>query len=201
MDPTPVDRRQALRAFGSLAAGAAASSLWVESLSAFSREQLHTPAAQAAMSATDWTPTVLTPRQNETVVILTELIIPETDTPGAKATRVNRFVDRVLAVAKPDDREAFMHGLAWIDRRSQALFGTDFATTDPENQTRLLTQLSTEAVSAKEDQVGVDFFRAIKSMTINGYYSTEIGLRRELGDSGRMFQTVSQGCDHPEHQG
>ena len=47
----------------------------------------------------------------------------------------------------------------------------------------------------------MQFFQAIKSMTINGYYTTEIGLRRELGDSGQLFQAVSQGCDHPEHQG
>jgi hypothetical protein len=201
MDPALVNRRQALRTFGSVAASAAASSLWVESLSALSRHQVHTPAAQAAMSATDWTPTVLTAHQNETVVILTELIIPETDTPGAKAARVNRFIDRVLAVAKAENRDAFLRGLAWIDERSQALFRTSFADTDLENQTRLLTRLSAEADSDAQDQVGVEFFQAIKSMTINGYYSTEIGLRRELGDSGRLFQRVSQGCDHPEHQG
>jgi len=40
----------------------------------------------------------------------------------------------------------------------------------------------------------------IKSMTIAGYYTTEIGMRRELGDSGQLFQRVSR-RDHPEHQG
>ena len=114
---------------------------------------------------------------------------------------MNRFIDRVLAVAKAENRDAFLRGLAWIDERSQALFRTSFADTDLENQTRLLTRLSAEADSDAQDQVGVEFFQAIKSMTINGYYSTEIGLRRELGDSGRLFQRVSQGCDHPEHQG
>jgi gluconate 2-dehydrogenase gamma chain len=201
MDPIPVNRRQVLRTFASVAASAAASPMWVDSISAFSRQQVHTPAAQAAMAAADWTPTILTPRQNETVIILTELIIPETDTPGAKATHVNRFVDRVLAVAKPEDRGAFLRGLEWIDQRSHVLFGTGFAATDPENQTSLLSRLSAAANADNEDPVGVEFFQAIKSMTINGYYSTEIGLRRELGDSGRLFQAVSQGCDHPEHQG
>jgi glucoside 3-dehydrogenase (cytochrome c) hitch-hiker subunit len=200
MDRFTVNRRQALRTLGHAAAGAAASSLWVESLGAFSLQQVHTPETHAAIAATDWTPAVLTGRQNQTVVILTELIIPETDTPGAKATNVNRFIDRILAVAKREDREAFMRGLAWIDQRSQTLFGGDFSGTGAENQTKLLTRLSTEGNPDKEDQIGLDFFRAIKSMTINGYYSTEIGLRRELGDSGRLFQTVSQGCDHPEHQ-
>jgi Gluconate 2-dehydrogenase subunit 3 len=201
MDRTLINRRRALRTLGNAAAGAATSSLWVESLCAFSRQQVHTPEAQAAIAAAEWTPAVLTARQNETVVILTELIIPETDTPGARAARVNRFVDRVLVAAKPADRDAFMRGLAWIDQRSQTLFGRDFAAADPENQTRLLTRLSTGGDSDKEDQIGVEFFRAIKSLTINGYYSTEIGLRRELGDSGRLFQRVSEGCDHPEHQG
>jgi Gluconate 2-dehydrogenase subunit 3 len=201
MDHIIVNRRRALRTFGRVAAAAAASPLWVESLSAFARQQVHTPETRAAIAATDWTPRMLTPGQNQTVVVLTELIIPETDTPGARATNVNHFVDRVLSVAKPEDRESFMRGLAWIDRRSQTLFGADFASTGAENQTRLLTRLSTEGNPDKEDQIGVEFFRAIKSMTINGYYSTEIGLRRELGDSGRLFQTVSQGCDHPEHQG
>ena len=201
MDRFLVNRRQALRALGNVAAGAAASSLWVDSLIAFSRQQAHTPAVQAAVAATDWTPTVLTGRRNDTVVILTELIIPETDTPGARAARVNRFIDRLLATAKPEDRDGFLPGLAWIDQRSQVLFGSDFAGAGQENQTKLLTRLSAEGSAEKVDQPGVEFFRAIKSLTINGYYTTEIGLRRELGDSGRLFQTVSQGCDHPEHQG
>ena len=69
------------------------------------------------------------------------------------------------------------------------------------NQTMLLTRLSAKNNPEKEAPIGVEFFEAIKSMTINGYYTTEIGLRRELGDSGQLFQAVSQGCDHPEHQG
>jgi len=64
-----------------------------------------------------------------------------------------------------------------------------------------LTRLSAENNPEKEASIGLEFFQAIKSLTINGYYTTEVGLRRELGDSGQLFQAVSQGCDHPEHQG
>ena len=42
---------------------------------------------------------MLTAHQNDAVIVLTELIVPETDTPGAKATLVNRFIDGVLADA------------------------------------------------------------------------------------------------------
>ena len=98
-----------------LAAGAAASPTWVESLTALARQQAHSQAAQAAIAAQDWTPRVLTPHQNEPVVALTELIIPQTDTPGAKAAQVNRFIDHVLQRRKPADRDSFVRGLTWID--------------------------------------------------------------------------------------
>ena len=43
-------------------------------------------------------------------------------------------------------------------------------------------------------------FRAIKVMTINGYYTSEIGLHQELGDDGVLFMPQFIGCTHPEHQ-
>ena len=36
---------------------------------------------------------------------------------------------------------------------------------------------------------------------IDGYYTSEIGLRQELGDDGQLFLAKFAGCDHPEHQG
>ncbi len=195
-----MDRRQALQRLGTAAVGAATSSLWVESLTALARQQAHTHAAQAAVVAADWTPRVLSARQNDAVVVLTELIIPETSTPGAKAARVNRFIDTVLGGASPKDRDAFLRGLGWMDERSRALFGKDLLAATPAEQTALLTRLSTAGNPDKEDPIGVQFFEAIKSMTINGYYTSEIGLRQELGDSGQLFSAQFQGCDHPEHQ-
>jgi hypothetical protein len=197
---TGINRRQALRTLGTVAVGVATSPGWVESLTAVSRQHADAGTAQAAAAVPDWKPKILTTHQNEAVIMLTELIIPETDTPGAKATLVNRFVDAVLADASSGDRESFVRGLAWIDERSRALFEKDFVSAASADQTALLTRLSAEGNPEKEAAIGLEFFEAIKSMTINGYYTTEIGLRRELGDSGQLFQAVSQGCDHPEHQ-
>jgi hypothetical protein len=197
-----VNRRQALRTLATGAVGAATSSMWVESLSAIARQQAHTHAGDAviaAMRVQDWTPRILTPRQNDLVVVLTELIIPETDTPGAKAARVNRFVDGVLGEAPAADRETFLRGLAWIDERSKTLFGKDFLTATAAEQTSLLVRIADEGTAHPDDRAGTSFFRAIKSMTINGYYTTEIGLRQELGDNGQLFLPQFAGCDHPEH--
>ena len=196
-----LNRRQALQALATGAIGAATSSIWVESLSALARQQAHAHAAGAAIALQDWTPRVLTARQNDVVVTLTELIIPQTETPGAKAAGVNRFVDAVLNDARPADRDSFVRGLAWMDERSRTLFGKDFMAASAAEQTTLLTRLSKEGNPDGEDQIGLEFFQAIKSMTINGYYTTEIGFRQELGDDGQLFLGQFPGCTHPEHQG
>lgn len=194
-----VTRRDALRRLATGAVGAATSPLWVESLSALAREQAHARSAQGALVAQDWAPRALTAWQNEAVTALTELIIPATDSPGAKAARVNRFIDQVLREASSGERDAFFRGLAWMDARSTALFGKDLLRASAAEQTLLLTRLASPT-PAPVDQPGAEFFRALKSMTISGYYSTEIGLRQELGDDGRLFHLEFKGCDHPEHQ-
>ena len=195
-----LNRREALRTLAVSAVGAATSPIWIETLIALAREHAHTQAAGGAMTAPQWTARLLTPHQNETVVALTELIIPQTDTPGAKAVNVNRFIDWVLSEAPAAERDKFISGLSWLDERSRAHYEKDFVSASAEQQSVLLTPLADEAHHAAEDATGVTFFQAIKSMTISGYYSTQIGLQQELGDDGVMVYPVFKGCDHPEHQ-
>jgi len=197
-----LDRRQALRtlAFGGI--GAVAAPAWAETLAEIARghaDHAHT-AVTAAAEAAPWTPKVFDAHQNETVVLLSEMIIPQTDTPGARAAKVNEFVDLVLSDATESDRKQFLKGLAWMDARAQELFGTDFVSAAPEQQTALLTILASAKNKAFEDQVGIDFFNAIKGLTITGYYTSEIGMKQELGDDGQLFFLEYPGCTHPQHK-
>lgn len=200
-DRAGIGRRQAIRSLASGAVATVASASWVESLTALARQQAHAHAAASVIAAQSWAPRTLTAHQNELVVVLSELIIPATDTPGAMAVHVNRFIDQVLTDAEPQVRGSFAQGLTWIDARSRALFkAKDFLGASAEQQKTLLTRLSAEGNPDKEEAIGRDFFEAIKSMTINGYYTSEIGLRKELGDNGQLFLPQFQGCDHKEHQ-
>ena len=199
-DHPELNRRRALKMLTSGAVGITTASVWADSLCAFAQQQTHAHAAQAAMAAQDWTPRVLSPRQNDLVTELAELIIPQTDTPGAKAAKVNRFIDSVLHEAPAEERERFLKGLGWVDTRSRALFKKDFLAVTPAERTKLLARISDETKPAPEDRSGADFFRALKSMTIDGYYTSQIGLQQELGDSGQLFLVQFGGCDHPEHQ-
>jgi hypothetical protein len=197
-----LDRRQALRtlAFGGI--GAVAAPACAETLAEIARghaDHAHTTVAAAA-DAGPWAPKVFDAHQNETVVVLSEMIIPQTDTPGAKAAKVNEFIDLVLDDASESDRKQFLKGLAWMDARSQELFGTDFVSAAPEQQTALLTILASPKNKAFEDQVGIDFFNAIKGLTITGYYTSEIGMKQELGDDGQLFFLEYPGCTHPQHK-
>jgi hypothetical protein len=196
-----IARRDALRKLAAGGLGAAASALWVEELGAFARRQAahaHATVAAASQSAAPWTPKTLNQHQLDTVASLSELIIPQTETPGAKATLVDRFIDSVLSEAPAADRTSFVKGLAWMDARSKALCGKDVVSATPAQQTELLTRLS--AANSREERAGIDFFNAIKSMTITGYYTSEAGLRQELGDDGVLAQATFVGCTHPEHQ-
>jgi hypothetical protein len=237
---------------------------WVETLTAFAADQAHahTPRPATAAAAA-FKPQVFSPQQNEAVIAISELILPQTDTPGAKAARVNEFIDFVLARAPQKEREQFLAGLGWMDQRAQQAFGKPFAVGTHDQQLVLLSRLSELAdarislgtpagstvekavagaapnagtpstlppnaatsnapttptggapkpsaatgasavanAPAGDDTPGVDFFSAIKTMTITGYYTSEPGVRQELGDDGNLFFGEFKGCTHPEHQG
>jgi glucoside 3-dehydrogenase (cytochrome c) hitch-hiker subunit len=199
---TSVNRRDALRRLAMGGAGAVTLPMWVDSLSAFAADyaQTHPPHDRQAAAKTAWTPKVFTAAQNATVIVLSELIIPQTETPGATVARVNEFIDGVLADAKAENREKFLAGLAWVDSRATRDHQHPFTECTPDQQTALLTAISPPEAASGPDAAGAAFFAAIKSMTITGYYTSEVGVRQELGDDGNLVFAEFKGCTHPEHQ-
>src|SRR5216683_345186 len=78
---------------------------------------------QGAHPASGYTLHTLNAHQNDTVVAMIDQIIPATDTPGAKAARVNEFIDVILTEwATGSERENFLNGLANVDKQSNELF-------------------------------------------------------------------------------
>jgi gluconate 2-dehydrogenase gamma chain len=126
---------------------------------------------------------VLTPHQNETVATIAELIIPKTDTPGARAAGVPAFIDVMLADWGDDDqRQMFTTGLANVDERSRSAFGKEFIGCTPAQQSEILQDLDYELArlrDAKSD-TSKNFFGAMKWLTLTGYYTSEVGASSEL---------------------
>jgi len=126
---------------------------------------------------------VLDPHQSETVATMAELIIPATDTPGARAAQVDRFIDLLLAEwATDDDRASFLAGLADVDARAHTAFGTDFLTATEAQRATLLTQLDTEAQERRTAKADAQppFFQRMKFLTVYGYCTAEVGATAEL---------------------
>jgi hypothetical protein len=193
---TDLSRRDALKKIAAGGAAAAASVFWVDALASAAEQHAEHYHAAAAAATGPWIPKVLTADQNATVVALAEIIIPETDTPGATKANVNQFVDYVLVNATPENKQKFLDSLAWLDGHVKETHGSTFIGVSPDTQLAVVTALSTQP----EGTPGGDFFRAIKSMTVTGFYTSEVGMRDEIGDDGNMFFAEFKGCNHPEHQ-
>lgn len=133
---------------------------------------------------------VLDPHQNDTVATIAELIIPATDTPGARAAKVNEFIDLVLAEwYDAADRTRFLDGLSDVDARSRNLFTRNFTACTPQQQTQILTALDAELAELREAEIRGDrlesgtqqrFFGMMKRLTLVGYYTSEVGATEEL---------------------
>ena len=102
-----------------------------------------------AHPASGYTLRTLNPHQNDTVVAMIDQIIPETDTPGAKAARVNEFIDVILTEwAVDEESKNFLDGLAGVDKQSNELFGKNFVDASHAQQVTLLRSMD-ESVAAQ----------------------------------------------------
>ena len=130
-------RRQALRL---LASAAALPLLSREAFSLFQAVHDQLP-AQAVLKT-------LNPHQNDTVTTIAEIIIPQTNTPGAKAARVNEFIDLILTEwYDEEEKSTFMTGLANVDVRTRELHGKDFIQCGEKQQAEILAALDDEVAA------------------------------------------------------
>src|SRR5256885_10164392 len=124
----------------------------------------------------------LNPHQNETAATIAELIIPKTDTPGAREAGVPAFIDVMLADWGDDEqRQTFTAGLANVDERSRALFGKDFIASSSEQQVQILTDLDAGLARLRDTKADTskNFFQGMKWLTLTGYYTSEVGATTE----------------------
>src|SRR5437879_12120934 len=135
-----MQRREALRL---LAATAALPILSRDAFSLF--REVHQQLAEAPALKT------LNPHQNPTVTAISELIIPQTDTLGAKAVRVNEFIDLILTEwYEGDEKTRFLAGLGDVDLRSRDVFGKDFIGCSEKQQVQILSSLDEELAGIRQ---------------------------------------------------
>lgn len=149
------------------------------------------PEAKTAAAKDSWKPVFLTPAQNDALVALADVIIPATDTPGAKAAQVNRYIDRMLEAMPARDRERFATAISAIDEASQKQHSGPFAKLTPDQQVAVLTELDKSAAGTP----GNTAFRGIKSLVTRVFYQTALGYR----DLNKGGIPKSWACAHTTH--
>jgi hypothetical protein len=106
----------------------------------------------AASETASWAPRTLSPEQSEAVLIMGEIILPETDTPGARSARVDRFIDAMLSdYYPPADRQRFLAGLERVESRARSAFGARFGALPAERQLELVQALNRQAFAERGD--------------------------------------------------
>ncbi len=153
-----------------------------------------TPAKKAASA-----PKFFSAAQLSLIGTISELIIPTDDhSPGALAAEVPQFIDLMISESPAETKKLWTDGLAAVDAMSQSKNGAAFEKASKDQQIALLTAISKN--EAKPATLEEKFFKAIKNMTIDGYYTSEIGIKQELQYKGNTYLKEFKGCTHPEHQ-
>jgi len=165
-----IDRREALRRATLLLGGALSAPAIAGVVAGCEPRAADAGAPSGALSAS----------QLALVAAIVERILPATDTPGARAANVHRFVDRMLAEYYDEsDRARFAEGLADVDARARRAHGRRFLEIGDAEQHAILAELDREAF-ASADARAVPFIRTIKELTVLGYYTSRPGATREL---------------------
>ncbi len=156
---------------------------------------------QIASSPASYQLRFFSPAENELLATLTEMIIPaDSHSGGAKEANVSLFIDLMVSYSDSAVKDQWKRGLAAFDAEAQRRFNMPFLKIDSARQTEIMTfAAKNETSSGPANELDL-FFRTLKLMTLNGYYTSATGIHRDLQYKGNTALPNYYGCTHPEHQ-
>jgi len=180
-----VSRRVALRSLGA-SAGVITLLPWLSDDGALAFAALQRTGAKPALKA-------LTAPQYATLDVLVDAIIPTDErSPGARDARVADYIDLLLSEADAELRQQWFDGLAAVDAEASAKAGAPVAKLSAAQVDTLLAAIS---ANEREPQTPAErFFVMTKRAAIQGYYTSEIGIHKDLRYKGNQFLPEFHGC-------
>lgn len=181
-------RRAALQVLGSAAAIPAAIALTPHDAFALARD-IHERLATAGHLPLEG----LSESRKQVLAVVADVIIPATDTPGARAARVHDFIDVVYAEWMTDrERAQFEAAIDAFDERSRAAHGVAFADATAAQRLALVTTIDAEAFAPDAPRSPRPPYRRLKELVLHGYYTSRIGQEQELRQ--RIVPGTYDGC-------
>jgi hypothetical protein len=149
----------------------------------------------------NWKPKFFTEEQARFISEISEIILPKTDTPGAKELGVPQFIEDIIALCSESEvQERFVLGLEDFRNDVVEKHGKPFFSIDLKQQQEIVGKINT---SLQYNNAGLDdilfFYRKIKEITILGYFTTEVGATQVL--QYKAIPTEYKGCISVEEAG
>jgi hypothetical protein len=122
----------------------------------------------------------------ELISILTELIIPSTDSPGAKEAKAADFICNFLKNSEFSTTNNFIEGLDILVKKAENKYHISFCKLEKEKQIELLNEFKkTETFIPYLDKInekvfGKDFFQTLKSLTSIAFCTSKEALSSSL---------------------
>jgi hypothetical protein len=143
-----------------------------------------------------YTPRFFSQDEYEAVEILSDIILPNDGTPGARDAGASEFIDFMVS-SDPGVQYRFRYGLSWLDAHARASGARDFRALSPDARVALLRPLAETTPGDASLDEGRRFFTLVREYTLMGFYTSRIGLE-QLGYPGLQIYTEAPGCPHPD---
>jgi gluconate 2-dehydrogenase gamma chain len=134
-----------------------------------------------------WQPVFLSKEQGAVMADVAEIIIPRTDTPGAKDAGVPAFIDTMLKDVYEDaDRQRFVSGLKAFDDAARTAHGKGFVELPKAQQAELVRKFHDEAVATelaletRPAYLQRPFILMTKELTLLGFFTSKPGATEVL---------------------
>ncbi|HEV2425829.1 MAG TPA: gluconate 2-dehydrogenase subunit 3 family protein [Terriglobia bacterium] len=166
--------------------------LKIVTLGALAKAAMPGVAARGLPASCAWTPgdyrlAFFTEDDNRLVDELMEMIIPaDAHSPGAHAAQVSLFADLMISTGEAAGQHRWRRGIQ--------------AMRDAAAQSSTARALAKAAAGESHPETDLDhFFIALKRITVDGYYTSEIGIHQDLNYQGNAYLGAFPGCGHGGH--
>jgi len=127
-------------------------------------------------------------KRRSLILELAEIIIPSTDTPGAKEARVDKYIISVISKCYDQQQQrAFYSGLNEVEEFTKSTFGKTFLECDvssrqyiAEHFSNSIIDSSTLVLKIKNKVLGKSFFHNLRELTVEGYCTSLLGATKAL---------------------
>lgn len=155
-----MDRRESLKLMSLITGG-----VLFSGLSAAVLQGCTAPAVGAGLKK-------LSQPQYDDLEAMSEVIIPQTDTPGAREARVAAFIDQALDSAfSEEEQKRFLSGLDTFREGVSAKHGKNYKSLTSDQQQEEMQTLANS---------GDAYWNMLKRMVMVGYFTSEVGATKAL---------------------